>query len=105
MSTNPGTKFDGSKARWDLFNVPALRAIARVLTFGANKYTDDGWHMVPDARRRYYAAALRHLTAWWESGGAEKDPETGESHLAHVGCCVLFLLAFDLGAVKEVKKK
>lgn len=37
---------------------------------------------------------MRHLTAWW--GGEKSDPESGEHHLAHLGCCVIFLLWFDL---------
>ena len=43
---------------------------------------------------RVYGALLRHLFSWWR--GYDKDPETGLSHLAHAGCCVLFLLAYTL---------
>jgi hypothetical protein len=89
----PGTKLDVEKARWDLLPVEAVRQIVDVLTFGARKYAPDNWRVVPDARRRYYAATLRHLTAWWE--GETRDPESGMRHLAHAGCCVLFLLAMD----------
>jgi hypothetical protein len=88
-----GTKFDREKDRWDLLPIAATREIVRVLTFGATKYDDENWRKVPDGRRRYYAAALRHLTAWFE--GELRDPETGFSHLAHAGCCVLFLLALE----------
>jgi hypothetical protein len=28
--------------------------------------------------------------------GEDKDPETGFSHLSHVGCCALFLIAYEL---------
>ena len=42
---------------------------------------------------RVYAALLRHLFAWW--GGEASDPETGKSHLHHVGCCVAFLIAYE----------
>jgi ribosomal protein L32 len=28
--------------------------------------------------------------SWW--GGEQRDPETGENHLAHAICCVAFLL-------------
>ncbi len=35
----------------------------------------------------------RHIFAWW--GGEDKDPETGFSHLAHAGCCLLFLMEFQ----------
>lgn len=42
---------------------------------------------------RVYAAALRHLLAWW--GGEDEDPETELSHLAHAACCVVFLVAYQ----------
>jgi hypothetical protein len=35
---------------------------------------------------------IRHLFAF--ARGVDKDPETGLSHLAHLGCNVLFLLHF-----------
>lgn len=69
----------------------ALAATARVLTFGAKKYGRDNWHKAP-AFSTYYDALLRHLNAWW--GGEDLDPDTGQSHLAHATCCVLFLLEF-----------
>lgn len=42
---------------------------------------------------RLYGAALRHLTAHLD--GEDKDPESGLSHLAHLGCCVMFLLEHE----------
>ena len=35
----------------------------------------------------------RHIFAWW--GGQDKDPETGFSHLAHAGCCLIFLMEYQ----------
>ena len=43
---------------------------------------------------RLYAAALRHLTAWWR--GNDIDHESGLPHLAHALCCINFLLAYEL---------
>ena len=42
---------------------------------------------------RMYDAMLRHLTAWIE--GENKDPESGLPHLAHCGCCLLFLATYE----------
>ena len=42
---------------------------------------------------RYYDAMQRHIDAWWQ--GEQKDPETGEHHLAHAICCGMFLWWFD----------
>jgi hypothetical protein len=93
--TAVGRKDDAGKDPWDLLPTHALRCVVRVLAFGARKYAPDAWRHVPDARRRYYAAALRHVTSWWE--GEHADPESGEPHLAHAACCLLFLLALEGG--------
>jgi hypothetical protein len=80
------------KPRLDLLPAGALTEIAQVLTFGAEKYGAHNWSR-GTAWSRYYAALLRHLFAWW--GGEDRDPETGASHLAHAGCCLLFLLEYQ----------
>jgi len=89
-----GRKDDADKPRWDLLPWAAVRDVVCVLTYGATKYDDENWKHVPDGRRRYFAAAQRHLLAWWE--GERLDPETGYPHLAHAACCLLFLAALDL---------
>jgi hypothetical protein len=81
-----------AKTRFDLLPVGALTEIAEVLTFGAEKYGAHNWSR-GTAWSRYFAALLRHLFAWW--GGEDRDPETGASHLAHAGCCLLFLLEYQ----------
>lgn len=88
-----GRKDDSGKARWDLLPWGPVGDIVAVLTYGARKYADDNWQIVPDPRRRYFAAAMRRLTAWYS--GERRDPESGLPHLAHAGCCLLFLLWFD----------
>lgn len=90
FSEGRGRKDDGGKAPWHLFTWRAAAAVVRVLEFGAAKYGPGNWRLVDDQRNRYFSAALRHLTAWW--CGEKRDPDTGESHLAHAACCVLFLL-------------
>jgi len=76
----------------------ALLAIGRVLTFGAKKYSRDNWHK-NRGFARYYDALLRHLFAWW--GGEDRDVETGESHLSHAACCLLFLLELEEAALAD----
>lgn len=88
-----GVKADVSKPRWDILPWEAVQAVVEVLTYGAKKYAPDNWRKVEGGRWRYYGAAMRHLVAWWR--GERNDPETGMHHLAHAGCCVLFLLALD----------
>ena len=88
-----GRKDDQTKPRYDLLPPEPLAAVVRVLTFGAAKYGDENWRQVPNAGRRYYSACLRHLEAWRQ--GEEFDHDTGESHLAHATCCLLFLAGLE----------
>ncbi len=58
-----GAKTDEGKPQASLLLMfgKALRAVARVGTFGAIKYTRGGWQSVPDGINRYTDAMLRHL--------------------------------------------
>lgn len=91
--TTEGRKDDQAKVRWDLLPGDALNEIAKVLTFGANKYGDRNWEKGM-AWHRPFGALMRHMWDWWR--GAPPDKETGLSHLAHAGCCLLFLLSYEL---------
>lgn len=88
-----GRKDDQGKLPLELLPTDALEAVAEVLRVGRDKYGARNWE-AGMAWSRLYAAALRHLWAWWR--GQDGDPETGLSHLAHVCCCALFLLAYHL---------
>jgi len=91
-----GRKDDTNKNPWHLLPFDALRAITKVLAFGATKYGGRNWEAGMDWDRPF-AACLRHLTAWHE--GEKADPETGFSHLWHAGCCILFLISYELRSV------
>lgn len=92
---NLGVKYDNDKPQWSLLPFKALREVVDVLTYGAKKYAPDNWKKVPNAKQRYIDAGFRHFTAY--AGGEKLDPETGKSHLAHAMCCLLYLLAFEVG--------
>lgn len=87
--TEGGQKFDSGKPPMDLLDRHALEEIARVLAFGANKYDAHNWRS-GIRYSRLIAALLRHVHAF--NDGDDVDPETGISHIAHAGCCVMFLL-------------
>lgn len=91
-----GKKFDKEKLRVDLLPPDALEEIAKVLTFGAQKYGDRNWEYGMKWSRPY-GAILRHLWAWWK--GEDIDPESGISHLGHAGCNILFLITYHLRKV------
>lgn len=95
-STPGGRKDDAGKAPWHLAPWDAFRAIVAILAFGAEKYTPRNWEQGMDWSR-LYSAALRHLTAWWE--GEPADAETGRSHLWHAGCCLCFLIAYEIRGI------
>lgn len=67
----------------------AQERIAEVFTYGSKKYSSWNWANGIEYSR-LYGALQRHLTAWYK--GEEIDPETGKSHLAHAGCCIMMLL-------------
>jgi hypothetical protein len=86
-------KHDTQKVRLDLLSPIAITEIGKVLTFGAEKYADHNWRN-GFKWSRLLGAALRHLMAFM--GGQDKDPETNLSHLAHAGCCIMFLLEHEV---------
>lgn len=92
VALKSANKLDQDKVMMQLLSVPAMREIAKVMTFGAQKYAPNAWRDGMEWSR-LYGAALRHLTAHME--GEDTDPESGLSHLAHLGCCVMFLLEFE----------
>jgi len=87
------TKYDGDKIRLDLLPYDAIEEIGKVMTQGAKKYRDRNWEKGM-TWSRLFASTLRHLFAFWR--GEKVDPEFGISHLAHAGCCILFLLAHKM---------
>jgi hypothetical protein len=82
-----GKKFDSGKLDYTLLPIKALEDTVKVLGFGAVKYGRGNWQTVE--RRRYIAAAFRHLMEIAKDN--ELDEESGETHAAHLTCCALFL--------------
>lgn len=88
-----GTKFDAGKPRFDLLSTVALAEISKVMSIGAQKYGEHNWRGGIKTSR-LLAAMLRHVFAY--VAGESKDPETGLSHIAHAGCCAMFLLELEV---------
>ena len=85
-----------NKVRIELFPGDVLYAIATILTFGAIKYGDRDWEQGKDWSR-YFCSLQHHLWLWWQ--GENLDDETEKSHLWHAGCCLIFLIAYELRGV------
>ena len=87
-------KHDQDKPRIDLIPPQAIKDIAEVLTYGAQKYDAHNWRDNGGLEySRVYAAAQRHLLSFWD--GQSLDEETGMSHLAHAACCIVFLMSYE----------
>lgn len=89
----PSRKHDVGKTRFELVDPYALEQLARVLTYGARKYSAGEWRGLENWAERYHGALMRHLIAW--QGGEQMDPESGLPHLSHVLCNAHFLVALD----------
>lgn len=93
----PGAKLDNGKPRHGLVLGAfsnAMTEVAKVGTFGANKYSDNGWLSVPNGMARYTDAMLRHHFA--EAGGEELDEDSGLRHAAHRAWNALAVLELAL---------
>ena len=91
--TTIGRKYDSGKPEFSLLPPWALESVAKVLTFGAEKYDVDNWKHVSNGEYRYRNAALRHINDYVK--GEKIDPESGCNHLAHAICCLMFILDAD----------
>ncbi len=89
---NVGIKYDQGKPRVSLLSSIALLEVAKVATFGANKYQDHNWRKA-FKWSRLLDAALRHILAY--NGGNRIDEESGLSHLNHAAWNLLALIEFE----------
>lgn len=86
------TKYDSEKPRMSLIDPEALIELAKVLTFGAEKYDAENWRKGMDWSR-LISSLLRHINAFQR--GEDTDPETGLSHMAHAMCNCMFLVWYS----------
>lgn len=87
-------KKDYGKADISLLPYEFLEGVAKVLDFGAKKYSRYGWASKDMAYTRIIAAAYRHLGKFEK--GEQVDEETKLSHLLHLTCCAMFLYMYSL---------
>lgn len=88
-----GRKFDSGKPRYSLIPPNALEEVARVLTYGSQKYEDHNWLRVDNANDRFFSAANRHMWAWKK--GEKIDDENQCSHLAAAIASLMFILELE----------
>lgn len=86
-------KFDTGKLDWSLLPYDSLEEIVKVLEYGKIKYAAWNWASGEGFKyTRVFNATMRHLLAFMR--GEDTDPESGLSHMSHVGCNILFFIYF-----------
>ena len=101
---NPKEQAGQAKCPMHLLPPEALRQVAEVLKHGADKYGAWNWREAGINASTYIAAINRHLSAWQD--GEDLDPESGESHIAHVAaCCAILMDAGGIGMVNDDRSR
>lgn len=93
LDTKAGLKYDSDKPDMSLLSSVAIEELAKVLSFGKEKYAAHNWRK-GISTSRLVGAALRHLFSYLK--GESVDPETGLSHVAHAMCCCMFIIELNL---------
>lgn len=99
-----GAKLDSGKVRPGLVLggfARALWAVSEVGTFGAAKYSDNGWVTVPNGEARYEDADLRHWLK--DKMGQTTDEDSNLTHLAHKAWNALAVLDLAIRKQEQVK--
>jgi len=103
---SPGAKLDAGKVRPSLVLggfARALWEVSKVGTYGATKYTDNGWMEVADGDKRYDDAKMRH---WLKEKMGEKcDKDTNLTHLAHEAWNALARLDLHIRETENEQRK
>ncbi len=86
-----GKKYDELKPPMELLSHEALVEIAKVMGHGRTKYGAYNYRKGIEYSR-IIGAAYRHLGAF--NSGQDLDPESGISHIAHLGACAMMLLDY-----------
>ena len=89
IPTEGAVKHDNGKPELHFLSREMVEAVAEVRSFGAKKYSPNGWK-AGFKYSRSISAALRHIMAF--NSGEDNDPESGLSHLAHAICCLEHLI-------------
>lgn len=86
-----GLRFNTGKLRYDLQHTTATEGLVKVLTKGAEKYSERNWERGMKWSN-VISSLKRHLAAF--EAGEDYDPETGELHIDHLQCNAHFLSAY-----------
>ena len=88
--TNPKTRMGALKIPLHLVPPSAMHALAIAFEDGARKYKPFNWRRDEVSSTVYYAALLRHVSAWFDGEDVAKD--SGIEHLHHAMACLAILI-------------
>jgi len=100
-----GAKLDSHKPKVDLMLSGfsrALLAVAEVTTYGATKYSINGWQEVKDPIARYSQAKARHMMQGYTE---TYDQESSLHHAAHEAWNALAVLEFIIRGEEDEKTR
>ena len=97
---NPKTQLGVTRVPLNLVPPSAKHYLAEALADGAAKYGPYNWRGEAVSASIYYAAAQRHMDAWWDGEDLSQDAKV--HHLAHAMANMAILLdAMTVGAMKD----
>jgi len=97
-----GVKADSHKARMDLIPPEVMFGYGRALAVGSSKYNDRNWENGM-SWHRMFAAAMRHLWAFW--AGQDNDEESRLHHLESAIFSVCALYTYSKRGIGEDNRK
>lgn len=93
MGQQTAGRFSAGKVRHDLIAPWALNEVAKVYTYGTQKYDDDNWWKGLKWKRDVFGCILRHVWKWFR--GEKYDDESGAHHLAHAAWNCFALMSYE----------
>lgn len=81
-------RYNRGKPEYSLIALDCLQDCAKVLAFGAKKYSRNNWRKGMD-QTTILDSLLRHIAAL--QSGETVDPESGLPHIGHIQCNAMFL--------------
>lgn len=87
---NPKTRLGIKKAPLHLVPPVGIVHAAAAFADGAAKYGPYNWREETISSSVYYAAAKRHLDAWWD--GEDHAEDSGVHHIGHALACLMLIL-------------